>query len=385
VTEDNSRQLMLGPFPVSKRDRGGSPKPGWSLVFSLSDGVAKVVTCQPSRRESRSYHYRYEVDITDKELRWQQLLPSDAPGFSFRASLVLTWRITSPAEIVRRGIADMRRCESIIRRKLEIMLTSQSRKYDIEEHARAEAALNSALGQGDLILPEGVTISAFTARLELDTDTEKHAKVRRGMDRAAVIAKHKQKGEVDSVMHDGRIKAIVGDQELEIQQKRAEALRAAARGDGGLLVQVVAQDPSQLRGVLQDVAAHHEIAMATKLKIFNEMVNNKLIQPADAEPIWQSFFQSSPSVFGAALWPGAAPSERALSAGAEAGQRAEGSHVSQTPPRAEETLAGEVISAESEDDPGDGDQLRGQDAAGVTGWRPVGGRSRSTRSTASDE
>jgi hypothetical protein len=203
-----------------------------------------------------------------------------------------------PERVVQRGIRDTGAGDAVVRAGLAKILISRSRTFDIEQYALAQDNLNSALGDGEFPLPEGITVSSFTARLDLDMETEQYVRRKRGLAWEEDIASQEQVNKIGDVRRQGVIRTMTEKQEQEIRSLRVTALREAAQGDGGLLIHVVAQDPSQLRSVLQEVAERQDIEMELKMKVFQELVANKLIQPADVDVMWQTFFQK-PRPFGA--------------------------------------------------------------------------------------
>ncbi len=187
---DEDGCLVAGPFPVRMGDRGAPPRPDRALVFSLSDGVAELVTHRPSVRESRRYQYRYEVDTSDKHLAWQDTLPSSVAGYFFRAELETAWRINSAVDVVRRGITTTEKGDTVVRRGLAAMLISRTRKFDIEDYAEAQHELNAELGSREHPLQEGIVLSGFAARLNLDAGAEQYVRTRHRMDWDAVLAEN---------------------------------------------------------------------------------------------------------------------------------------------------------------------------------------------------
>lgn len=368
MSDDSAEQLVAGPFQVTFTERG-APKPGRAMVFSRTDGNVELLTHRPGAVERRRYRYRYEVSTTDHRLSWEDALPSATAGYMFRARLELTWQVTKPEAVVRRGIHDTRAGDEVVRAGLARRLVSRCRAFEIEDYAQAENDLNSAFGDQEISLPEGITISQFTARLDLDMEAEQYVRRQRELRWEADLASQEHQNKLGEVERQGVLRTMTEQQEQAVQSARAEALREAARGHGGLLMQVVAQDPSQLRSVMQEVAARQDIEMELKMKVFQELVANKLIQPADVDVMWQTFFQK-PQPFGT-------PPELSV---APAGSTPPGVTPSNPPPvllddaevvsRRDES-AEAVQSSQPESGPAESAEASENR---VTGWRPVGGR-----------
>jgi hypothetical protein len=368
MTDDSSQQLVSGPFQVTFTDRG-APQPGWAMVFSRWDGNVEWLTHRPGAMERRRYRYRYDVSTTDHRLSWEDGLPSATAGYMFRARVELTWRVTKPEAVVQRGIDDTRAGDDVVRAGLTRRLVSRCRAFEIEDYAKAENDLNSALGDQEISLPEGITVARLSARLDLDMEAEQYVRRQRELRWEADIATQEHKNKLGEVERQGALRKLTEQHEQAIQSARADALRAAAKGHGGLLMQVVAQDPSQLRSVLQEVAARQDMEMEKKIKVFEELVANKLIQPADVDVMWQTLLQK-PQPFGS-------PPE--LSAATAGSTPPEGTPAS---PPAMVLDDSDVVSQSDEPapaDPGrppDNSSAASADAneSRVTGWRPVRGQ-----------
>lgn len=359
---DEDGCLVAGPFPVRMGDRGAPPRPDRVLVFSLNDGVAELMDHRPSVRESRRYQYRYEVDTSDKHLAWRETLPSSVAGYFFRAELETAWRVSSAVDVVRRGIITTEKADVVVRRALAAMLISRTRKFDIENYADAQQALNSEFAK-EYSLPEGIMLSSFIARLKLDSDAEQYVRTRHRMDWDAVLASKQHASDMTAAKQKGEVTALVEEQ-----------LRAAAQREGGLILYVMAQDPSQLRSVLNEVAAHQQITLEQKRQLFSDLIANKLVQPADVDVIWQTLFQQPQSF-------GFGPGLRAIHQGSGPERRgpapAPTSDSSTVPASAQEPMAPRTPrthpAASASPSPSPRDAVPAQGAAGgVSGWKQVG-------------
>jgi hypothetical protein len=284
MSNDDENNLITGPFPVSIGDRGESPRPDRALVFSLSTGEAELITRRPAPWEARRYRYRYVVDTSDKQLAWQDSLPSSVPGYSFRADLETAWRVSRAVEVVRRGITSIQKGDTVVRRGLAAALTSHTQKFDIENCAVAQDALNAEFGASDSHLPEGITVSGFTARLNLDADAEQYVRTRHRMGWDAILADLQAGNDMSAAKWKGQITGVYEDQ-----------IRAAAQHDGGLITWVMAQDPSQMRSVLSEIAAHQQLTLEQKRQLFRDLVDKKFVQPADWDAMWQTLFPQQQS------------------------------------------------------------------------------------------
>ncbi|MGW0661052.1 hypothetical protein [Streptodolium elevatio] len=121
------------------------PGPGRALVLVRDDGSPLVVHAGDEIPSPRYGGYRkvFTVDLGEHRLVLDIPLLSRDPAFSFRSRVDLVCKVTSPTEIVTRGIRDMSGAMYGYLRKL---LREVARCYDIAEFHEAETALNAALG-----------------------------------------------------------------------------------------------------------------------------------------------------------------------------------------------------------------------------------------------
>jgi hypothetical protein len=364
VTENHSEQLVSGPFPVKFSERGPSPRPGLALVFSLQDGKAVVLADRPSGLAYRRYRYGYEVMITDQRLRWEEMLQSRAAGYPFSARLQATWRVTSPAAVVERGILDVRMGHEVVKAGLLSRLIPECRTFDIEDCAKAEKILKDKFGNSDLILAEGITVSNFTLQLDLDAEAEGYLRRTRGLDWDEEIAIKERRNKTSEAVHAGDIQTMEEEHGRKIRQARAKALRAAAKDEGGLIIELIAQDPSQLWRVLQEMSTRQDMDLQLKMQVFQKLVDNKLIQPADVDNMWQTIFHK-PRMFGLTTELPAASDRSMTEASAPAVEKPD------------IVLSGDDVVSSTDDGPSESAENSGAAEAGrrrqdgVTGWRPV--------------
>ncbi len=413
VSTEQQDRLITGPKGAGAVRRGETPRPGVALVFSLDDGEAVVLPRRPSLWESPRYHYRYEVDITDHSCAWREELPSGTAGFAFEADINARWRVSAPDTVVRRSISTVEHGEHLVRGALGALLRAKVRKYDIEDAPAAEEAVSHLLVSRDHMLDCGITVFGCTLRLGPGGALEPLQR-RRKAEWEKASAKQRHGLEMQRGEHENQQTAL-----------RARALREAARGEGGLLLHLIAQDPRELRSILQEMAERQDIAIDRKHRILHDSVAQGLLLPAEASELAAKLLdQELPFGNGSHLPPvsagrtppalpgGAAPmwqdtgggtvavdagypsmgataaySVRATPAGPPASGRRHGNAASGLPPHAaaSASAAGAAFVEAPNADPAQGDAALGPVAAGpgdgVVGWKPVGrpGRSASDR------
>lgn len=362
-------------------DRGAPPRPDRALIFSRGDGTAEGLSSRPSAFGGRRYRYRYEVSTADNRLEWQDQLASSTAGYAFLATLEVTWRVTDPVEIVRRGLAETRAGDLIARREMVKMLTVVSRQFDIKDHSEAQQELTTRFGSSQRTVPDGLTIDGFAVKLQLDDAALRYLRERTGIAWNEDLAVAQHDPALKGVERVGQIQARTEGIDRKLLDARAQALLAASRGEGGLLLQVMAQDPSQLHNILREMDARRDIAMDLKLKLFQEMVANKLIQPADIQDIWENYFKAQGEF-------GAGPTAAALPGPDWSTTRT--APPQPGPPQPATVIAAPLAPGDPGEDPGqdgaspdasgtaprepEAGRPRQADNAGVVGWKPVGRR-----------
>ncbi|MFE3168698.1 hypothetical protein [Streptomyces sp. NPDC059224] len=356
MTMSDSEQLIAGPWPAGMVNRGETPRPGTALVFSLDTGEPVVVDRRPSFFESSRFHYRYEVDITDHHTNWQDTLPSRTRGFDFQAEISTAWRVTSPDAVVKRSLTTVATAESLVRGVLNDLLRPLTRGFDIEDVARAEDSANRSLRSREHPFDAGLTVFACAVRLGLDETAERH--LRRHRDLAWQREQAELTHQVNRVQTEGEqaLTSLVEEHEARRIRQRTAALQAAQRGEGGLLMHLVAQDPSQLRSILQEVAARQDMALERKQALLRDLKGD--LHPAEYAE-WVQRFMGEPIPYaGPAL-------------GGESSSHLPRPHTP-APLGTHNGAPGTSPRPEPATDTG-GPQPEGS-GSGVVSWKPVGGR-----------
>lgn len=268
--------LVGGPYAVTMGNRGTPPLPSQALVFTTDDGTVVELPRLPSAMGSFKYRYRYEVDTSDHRSSWTEVLPSGTGGYGFQASLDATWTVTAPGQVVRRNIRTVADGDAAVALAIRNLLWPHAGLHPIDRLADFDTFVRSRFCTGHHALPEGLTISALTVGFSLDQEAVDHLRaLRQAADKQTLLqAEHR----TDRTR-----------QQLEqvLQADREDAIRQAARGDGGILIRLVAQDPGKLREIMLDLGQRQEVAAERKMKMLRDLIEAKLVQPADAQQIWQ--------------------------------------------------------------------------------------------------
>ncbi|WP_327312725.1 hypothetical protein [Streptomyces sp. NBC_01235] len=355
MTMSDPEQLIAGPWPAGPVNRGEIPRPGTALVFSLDTGEPVVLDRRPSFLESTRFHYRYEVDITDHHTNWQDPLPSRTKGFAFHAEISTAWRVSSPDVVVKRRLTTLATAEALVRGALNDLLRPHTRGFDIEDVARAEDSANRSLRSREHTFDSGLTVFACAVRLGLDETAERHLRQQRDLawQREQATLTH----QVNRVQTEGEqeLTSLVEEHEARRVRERTAALRAAQRGEGGLLMHLVAQDPSQLRSILQEIAARQDMALERKQALLRDLKGD--LHPAEYAE-WVQRFMGEPLPYAGPALGGETPSPLPRS------------HT----PAPTGTRDGATGTSRPEPATGTGGPRPDEPGSGVVGWRAVGRR-----------
>ena len=281
--EAAQQSLFTGPLPVSMSDRGGPVRPGQAILFSSEEGELTELPRKPSAFGSLRYRYRYDVDLSDHTVSWSEPLQSGTGGFHFQATFEARWKVSDPAEIVRRGIESVGDGREAVCVAMRDLLWPYAARYGIERMEEFAGFVRESLCSRPHRLATGLTVDSLTVRVYLDEAAAGHLRAlkQRDFDKQLAVAGHA----VTMTEH-------TLDQEL--QTRRREALLAAARGEGGLLVELIAQDTSKLHEIMRELGQRHDVAVEQKGQTLRDLVEAGYIQPAEAQQMWYEMHSPAP-------------------------------------------------------------------------------------------
>lgn len=347
-------QLVAGPWPAGPVKRGETPQPGKALVFSLNTGETVVVDRRPSFLEATRFHYRYEVDVTDHHTSWEDSLPSGTKGFAFHAEITTTWRVTAPDVLVSRSLTTLTTAEALVRGTLSDLLRPHTRGFDIEDVDRAEDSVNRTLRARQHVLDTGLTVLACAVTLSLDETAEAYLRGQRDLAWQKTRTELTNRVKVAEAQGAEQLTTLAEEHETQRVQERTAALQAAQRGDGGLLIHLIAQDPTQLRSILQEVATRQDMRLDRKQALLRDFKDD--LHPAEYAE-WVQRFMGEPLPYaGPALGGGSPMAQRPPIASPKEPWSASAENSRRTP-------AGAGGGAPEE-----------QPGSGVVNWKPVGRR-----------
>ncbi|MGC4749955.1 CHAT domain-containing protein [Micromonospora sp. DT201] len=119
------------------------------------------------------YATRYEVDTSDHQVVFDVRLPAKG-AYHFEASITVGFRVTDPAQVVRRAITD---AAGAIREFVLDACRPISSQYALDEVIQAETAIDRRLNRDTYAL-DGITLYRRGARLSLDERGRRYARER---------------------------------------------------------------------------------------------------------------------------------------------------------------------------------------------------------------
>ncbi|MCX4822176.1 hypothetical protein OG883_20255 [Streptomyces sp. NBC_01142] len=283
MSDAEANQLFTGPVSVTMGDRGGPVRPGQALLFSTDSGDLVEVPRRPSAFGALKFRLRYEVNLSDHTVSWSEPLPSGTGGFAFQASFEARWRVTDPVQVVRRGIESVAKGHAEVCVAMRDLLWPHAVQHGIERLADFAHFVRTSICGRPHQLSLGVTVDSLVVRVYLDAQADDHLRALKQaeFDTAQVRAQH-------------IVTATTQDLNAQLQVKREEALLAAARGEGGLFLHLIGQDPSKLHEIMLELGNRHDIAVDQKATMLKDLISAGLIQPAEAQIMWQDMHRPAP-------------------------------------------------------------------------------------------
>jgi uncharacterized protein YegL len=319
-------------------------KPSVAVVYADAFGEVAYFGGRPlswSQQVMSKYRTCYEVDISDHQ-RTARLdstpLPSQGDIYFFRSEVLVGFRATDPAEVVRRNITD---ALPVVYNHLIDVFRPVTRQYKIDDAAGAESQLN-LLFLGSHQLDEGITIYRCTVRLRPDQAAQHYLDSLNRASRNLNLGSAEHEVAIAGARHEAAIDAVKQDARIEAERKELAAT-AGRRVDLQSLIQAhLAKHPDQTDYALE-LLQRHELAMAARMDVNDQrtmdlaryMMEQGLIQAVDIEMLRkdtlgrvQQLTSQQPAAVTAGSWddplPGDPPPVKSLPAppAAAAGQAA---------------------------------------------------------------
>ncbi|MEU1746088.1 CHAT domain-containing protein [Micromonospora arida] len=172
-------RLILSAEPVRLFMPPPKRRPAVTIVYSTRRGDWVVAdSSRPIRWWNPAivarFVTRYEVDTSDHRVDFHVRLPAKGGAYHFEASISVRFRVTDPAQIVRRPITD---AAGVILKFLLEICRPVTRQFGPEEVAEAAAALDGRLAR-EVLVPEGITLYTRGTRLSLDDHARNYVRER---------------------------------------------------------------------------------------------------------------------------------------------------------------------------------------------------------------
>ncbi|MFD4755981.1 MULTISPECIES: SPFH domain-containing protein [unclassified Streptomyces] len=239
-----------------------------ALVLLAPNGKAHTYLPgqQPTRGELVSGNFRtlYEVDLGVRHLSLRHELPSRGDAAFFVAEVDLTWRVTDAAVIVNRRIRDVR---ALVEPRLRSLMRRATRRFDIEDSAKAEDAVAEALADTELAADEGLTLS-YEVRLSLDSEAMRQFSALRGL-----------RHEIERTRGQHALDSLRTENDQETMESKAVFFsgmlaRDEFEGWGAHL----AQNPQDLPLAIESVRNDRREASANKIRFIERLLDSGLIE-----------------------------------------------------------------------------------------------------------
>lgn len=160
----SARLRLLRPHPT--------PRPGVALVVHRQGH--DPLTIRPNDRMTMGEvtwgrdATIYEVDVSEQSFDFECKLPCRSDAFEFHATAHVAYVVNDPAIIVaNERIADGR---ALVERLLLRIMRAKSREFEVEESAKAEAAISKLALDTTHDPPTGLKVVRFAVELELEED-----------------------------------------------------------------------------------------------------------------------------------------------------------------------------------------------------------------------
>ncbi|GAA2591644.1 hypothetical protein GCM10010435_82950 [Winogradskya consettensis] len=260
----------------------------------------------------RRTHWRYEVDTAHHWTSLSLALPAREEAFRFQAWVSLTWHVQDPVTVALRRMTDVR---PMIWGFLDQQLRAISRRYGIEDSGLAEEEmsvfLEHKLGDTDYgirlglvsvnVRPDEAAVNHLVTRLESKRAKalaeDEHALETARQKYAAELAELSGELEQAQVAHaahiedlrsqqDRKLAAVTADHDLALRRQRVDFYRNALQSGGhDVLVLHLSEHPEDVQTVVKMLQAGRKEEYERAQQLLQKLLDNNLINAADAEPI----------------------------------------------------------------------------------------------------
>ena len=260
---------------VQRVDSGwltSAPKVGATEIYVVSyhDGRLQAFTRRPGFSERAGSRFCYVIDTSEQRTAWSFTTPSRQDAYSFTIGADVTWRASDAESLVRSGTQDP---VQVIRTSVEDEVWSIARGFQPLDAAGAEQACRKAAAtMGNR--PAGLVVIRAAVRVTMDRSLTDGSR------------------QVGAAQHQGVLSQISMQQETD----RVNHLKSLLHGDDSVLLLHLANNRDDTGKVVNLMIEARQRGEATRLELFDRMVDKGFIQDSDVAGLRDSLL--------GAMWPG---------------------------------------------------------------------------------
>jgi uncharacterized protein YegL len=271
---------------------GNSRKPFVAVVYATRDGDLEVLDGgKPmgwgDQMLSR-YRTRYEVDISDHHLTFEFKddlpLPTQADLYHFHASVSVSFRVTDPAEVIRRNVLD---AVPLVRGHLLGVCRPITRMFAIEEAEQAEAAIRARFRR-DTLIQGGISLYAVEVRLSLDEKGRQYLQDIEQAERDDKVHAARHVTDVNDVEREGRLDLLKQARDHMLQERERLMLNGQPLDAISMVQLHLQRNPHDTEGAMKMMAAleqarfEHEQTQTDRMQqLLGAFAKDGLVNPAE--------------------------------------------------------------------------------------------------------
>jgi hypothetical protein len=294
------------------------PEPGVALVFS-GNGKPLLTLLQGQKSltwgEVRwGYNKLYRVDMTEHPLNFHCDVPCKGDAYKFHAEITFRCTVRTPEVVIRRNITDVAQW---VKSSVEEIMRTVSRKHDVKDSGNAEIEMRNAVNKA--IYESGFNLSKFTLKLSLQQEIADWVQTQTRIQEEIKLEKTKQdlvrektrfEIEKEEQRSDQERKRLKKQQELEndlrlkdleakLQQQELEQRLAQQHaefelklmeqktnfyssilqsGNLQLLALQLAQNPEDVRAILQALSQQKQIEREHNIRILQTLLDADVVE-----------------------------------------------------------------------------------------------------------
>ena len=282
--------LIVSREPVPRINLGAAKGhvPTVAVVYLAVDGQLHLgSTARPPGLFNPRYQTRYEVDIS-RHQRMVELrsTPPMAKGgiYGFETTLSVVFRVTDPVQVVRWNVDD---ALPVVYNYLSFQCQQITARFRIEDAEEAQAAINTWF-LGPHALRDGITIDECWARLKPDAAAQRFLNDQEEARRENVVKAARHDVNYEDARRTNHLDLVKQSGVLRQRQLEHDALADRPVNVRELILIHLERFPQDTDRALQLLADFEQGRLEREdareeqwRKMFQFLVSNKLVQPAD--------------------------------------------------------------------------------------------------------